>query len=119
MTNNQLFSEKEIVNSKQILSENWPSSLIEIFSVKTEVIFVFFLGGKQTWAFGRRISQILLHQLKVFLLSFYRCLKRGTLLMKMAAQAPDGNESPPIVLRVTAQQFFRDQMTHYRHAELN
>lgn len=47
MTNNQLFSEKEIVNSKQILSENWASSLIEIFSVKTEVIFVFFLGANK------------------------------------------------------------------------
>ena len=39
--------------------------------------------------------------------------------MKMAAQAPDGNESPPIVLSATAQQFSRDRVTLYRHAEPN
>ena len=52
-----------------------------------------------------------------YILSFCRFSERGNLLTKMAAQAPDGNESLLIVLSVTAQQFSRDRL--YRHANLN
>ena len=39
--------------------------------------------------------------------------------MKTAAQDPDGNESLQIVLRATAQQFYRDRVTMHRDAELH